>query len=655
MIWQKEKIMKRIFTLLVLLTVVATGWAQYVEIGGISYNLNRTDMTAEVTSKSPIYKGVIVIPASVTNGGVKYSVTSIESSAFYGCSGLTSVTIPNSVTSIGDYAFYNCSGLTSVTIPNSVTSIGDYAFGYCFDLTSVTIPNSVTSIGSEAFYYCSGLTSVTIPNSVTSIGARAFRGCSGLTSVTIPNSVTSIGTDAFYQCSGLPVIDGVRYADTYLEGLVDKSLTDVKIKEGTRFIGSSAFYYCSGLTSMTIPNSVTSIGKNAFDGCSGLTSVTIPNSVTSIESYAFRDCSGLPVIDGLRYADTYLVELVDKSLTDVKIKEGTRFIGTNAFLQCSGLTSVDIPNSVTSIGVWAFYGCSGLTSVTDLAETPQDIFSETFTTYGTLHVLPGCGDAYRTANYWKNFTIIEDAVLPPNDIALFDGQVFEHSSEETYDNLTYTRNFTNTEWQALYVPFAMSYEDWAGDFEVLRLNAVHQYDDDDNGTDDRTELEAIKVKSGSIEPNTPYLIRAKEVGEKVITLTDATLYPAVENKFDVTSWNTKFTFTGTYSGISGTEMKTNGYYAMGGGALARAKTESANLGAFRWYLSVTDRMGNPKDVNEVKVTVFGLDWDGEETAIEGIRSNVQTSSVFDMSGRKAQQNTLRSGLYIKNGKKYLVK
>lgn len=290
-----------------------------------------------------------------------------------------------------------------------------------------------------------------------------------------------------------------------------------------------------------------------------------------------------------------------------------------------------------------------------MAETPQEIDQTTFYIYGTLHVLPGCGDAYRAANYWKNFTIIEDAALPSNDIALIDGQVFEHNSEETYDKLTYTRNFTNTEWQALYVPFAMSYEDWADDFEVLRLNAVHQYDDDDNGTIDRTELEAIKVKSGSIEPNTPYLIRAKEVGEKVITLTDATLYAADENSFDVTSWNTKFTFTGTYSGISGTEMKTNGYYAMGGGTLARAKTESANLGAFRWYLSVTDRMGNPKDVNEVKVTVFGLDWNDEETAIEGIRSNVQTSSVFDMSGRKAQQNTLRSGLYIKNGKKYLVK
>ncbi len=139
------------------------------------------------------------------------SVTSIGSSAFSGCSGLTSVTIPNSVTSIGYRAFYGCSGLTSVTIPNSVTSIGDGAFQYCRGLTSVTIPNSVTSIGDWAFYGCSGLTSVTIPNSVTSIGNSAFSDCSGLTSVTIGSGVKKIYDKAFANCSEL--IDVYCYAE----------------------------------------------------------------------------------------------------------------------------------------------------------------------------------------------------------------------------------------------------------------------------------------------------------------------------------------------------------------------------------------------------------------------------------------------------------
>jgi Flp pilus assembly protein protease CpaA len=169
-----------------------------------------------------------------------------------GCSGLTSVTIPNSVTSIGSDAFFYCSGLTSVTIPNSVTSIGQYAFRECSGLTSVTIPNSVTSIGGGAFGYCSSLTSVTIPNSVTTIGVGAFQDCSGLTSVTIPNSVTTIGVGAFSGCSGL---------------------TSVTIPNSVTSIGSDAFFYCSGLTSVTIPNSVTTIGNYAFQYCTGLTSV----------------------------------------------------------------------------------------------------------------------------------------------------------------------------------------------------------------------------------------------------------------------------------------------------------------------------------------------------------------------------------------------
>ena len=200
------------------------------------------------------------------------SVTSIGDYAFYGCSGLTSITIPNDVTTIGNSAFSDCSGLTSVTIGNSVTSIGWGAFYGCSRLKSVTIGNSVTSIGSYAFSDCSGLTSVTIPNGVTSIGDHAFDGCSGLTSVTIPNSVTSIGNSAFSDCSGL---------------------TSVTIGNSVTSIGSSAFYFCIGLKSVTLPNSVTGIGDSAFSWCTGLTSVSIPNSVMSIGHFAFSNCTGL--------------------------------------------------------------------------------------------------------------------------------------------------------------------------------------------------------------------------------------------------------------------------------------------------------------------------------------------------------------------------
>ena len=161
------------------------------------------------------------------------SVASIGNYAFRGCSGLTSITIPNSVTSIGNYAFYRCDSLTSITIPDGVTSIGDYAFQYCSSLTSIDIPDSVTSIGQSAFAYCSSLTSIKIPNGVTWIGSGEFQYCSSLTSIEIPDSVTSIG--------------------------------------------SSAFSGCSSLESITIPDSVTSIGAGAFSNCSSLTSVKFVN------------------------------------------------------------------------------------------------------------------------------------------------------------------------------------------------------------------------------------------------------------------------------------------------------------------------------------------------------------------------------------------
>ena len=174
--------------------------------------------------------------------------------AFWGCSGLTSVTIPSSVTEIGPFAFSDCRSLTSVPIPSSITKIGDNAFSGCSGLTSVTIPSSVTEIGSSAFSCCSGLTSVTIPSSVTEIGSSAFSDCRGLTSVTVPSSVTKIGDNTFSGCSGL---------------------TSVTIPSSVTEIGSSAFSGCSGLTSVTIPSSVTKIGDNAFSGCSGLTSVYV--------------------------------------------------------------------------------------------------------------------------------------------------------------------------------------------------------------------------------------------------------------------------------------------------------------------------------------------------------------------------------------------
>ena len=175
-----------------------------------------------------------VVNKSLSTAEIENTTKGIADTAFNGCGGLTSVTIPDSVTSIGDNAFWNCSGLTSVIIENGVISIGSSAFYGCSGLTSVTIPDSVTSIGSSAFIGCSGLTSVIIGNGVTSIGSNAFNSCSGLTNVIIGNGVTSIGSSAFSGCSGLKTVFYKGTAEQWKQISIDYSSFDY---------GATLYYY----------------------------------------------------------------------------------------------------------------------------------------------------------------------------------------------------------------------------------------------------------------------------------------------------------------------------------------------------------------------------------------------------------------------------
>lgn len=409
--------------------------ADIVEVDGIYYNLFTT--TASVNSNPSGYSGVVNIPSSIEWDNATYSVTLIGGAAFYGSSGLTSVTIPNSVTSIGTNAFSWCSGLTSVIIPNSVTSISHGAFEGCNGLTSVTISNSVKTIGYDTFKGCSGLTSVTIPNSVTSIGSGAFYNCSSLSSISIPNKVTSIGSSAFKNCG---------------------SLTSVTIPNSVKTIGYDAFYGCSGLSFVIIGNSVKSIGQDAFDNCHGLNSVyitdlaawckisfnnstsnplyyahhlflndeevkdlVIPNNITSLKDRTFSYCRSLTSV-----TIPNSVETIGKGtfsgcsgLTSVTIPNSVTSIGEYAFYRCTGLTSLTIHNSVTSIGRYAFERCSSLTSViclaTEVPETSSDAFSDSPVGNMVLYVPSGCVEKYAAVEPWKSFkeiVEISDCTFP---------------------------------------------------------------------------------------------------------------------------------------------------------------------------------------------------------------------------------------------------
>ena len=384
----------------------ADGGHRFVNIDGESFYIDDIKYTVSqgtliVTGyNDAFFEGEAKIISQLNYGRREMQVKKIDKSAFYNCTWLTSVTIPEGVISIDKYAFSSCKNLTSVTIPSSVTSIGKSAFWGCTELTDIfindlaawcniallespferahhlylngeeikdlVIPSSVTSIGNWAFCNCTWLTTVTIPESVTSIDSFAFYNCTGLNSVNIPSSVTSIGDWAFVGCSEL----------------IDVHITDIanwcNISFGDNSFTCARHLYLNEeeIKDLVIPSSVTAIGNWPFFGCTNLLSLTIPSSVTSIKEGAFSGCTGLTsiiVADDNSYFDSRnncnaIIEKKSNKLiagcNNTIIPTSVTSIGDWAFIGCIGLTSLAIPSSVTVIGVGAFSGCSGLASIT---------------------------------------------------------------------------------------------------------------------------------------------------------------------------------------------------------------------------------------------------------------------------------------------------
>ena len=363
-------------------------------------------------------------------------MTSIGEGAFHGCSGLTSVTIPqcvctnelrnifsagaytniaevivmDGVTIIGRVAFHGCSGLTSVTIPDSVTNIGLYAFGDCSGLTSVTIPDSVTSIGEGAFANCVSLKSMTLPfigsrrgdntgpNAVFGyiFGGEDFQGATNTVSTYLTGGTKTAKLNRYLPVS----LKSVTITDESLvaRGAFDmcRCLTNIVINSGVEYIGQYAFCYNS-FHEINIPNGVAKVDENAFYCCTEMTSVTVPNSVTNISIGTFSGCSSLtnmvlPFIGRARrnVLPTYTIESLFGYIFGTRSYDGgaaTRqnngagVVVTNYIPRV--LSSVTITDETTETGCNAFLNCSYLKCVI-LSEGMKRIRGSSFDSCSSL-------------------------------------------------------------------------------------------------------------------------------------------------------------------------------------------------------------------------------------------------------------------------------
>ncbi|MBP3329212.1 MAG: leucine-rich repeat protein [Clostridia bacterium] len=404
----------------------------------------------------------ITIPAN-------YSTISFDS--FSGCTKLQKVTIKeNSNTAfertIGSNAFYNCSALTSIVIPEGFYTIGRYAFANCNYLKTVTIPKTMRTIDIYVFFNCIRLESVTLTEGGSNnaqIDGYAFSNCTALKSITIPSNYQNINYGAFSGCSKLSSLTIKENSDKSIKRTISKnafekcvSLTSVIIPEGFTAIGQYAFKECTLLKTVKFPKTMTSIGDgtfynctalqsvtftedektaltinmSAFSGCTSLKSITIPKNCQNIGSSAFSGCTNLQTITINNNNDEYFERTLSgyafqkcSSLQTIVIPEGFTTIGKRAFSYCSSLKSVSIPSTVTLIGSCAFISCPALETITFKEGEISELTIESMTfqdckALKNVTIPADCKEIGSSA--FKGCTALQTVIIKNNDDEYFE-------------------------------------------------------------------------------------------------------------------------------------------------------------------------------------------------------------------------------------------
>ena len=382
---------------------------------GLSYKIT-SDVEPYTVEVSKVDKNLVSvnIPDMVVLDGVSYSVTTIGNYAFFDCSSLTSIAIPNSITNIGDYAFAGCNSLTSITIPNRVISIGDYAFYNCDFLTSITIPNSVVSIGDYAFSTCYSLTSLICEASTPpTLGVNVFP---HISTIAVPCGAIEDYMASDWVTYAVALVDDCngrcgdqlvwKYEDSQLNifGEGDMYDYDVDVQPWQQ--------YRNKITSISLPEGLTSVGNAGFKDCMFVNHVSVPASVETIGFSAFENCR---MLSNLTFAANGALNSIDNwafynnhELKNVVIPEGVTSIGYAAFYGCTYLSELTLPASMQAIEDNGFALCAKLQRMNVDAIVPPIVASRTFEDVDrTIPVVvpDESVSVYKSAPVWQEFNI----------------------------------------------------------------------------------------------------------------------------------------------------------------------------------------------------------------------------------------------------------
>ena len=638
----------------------------------------------------------------------------IEDGAFWGCSNMTSANIPSGLTYLGSDAFRNASSLSSsIVLPSTLSEIGSSAFKRCTSLSNVTIENGVEIIGGSAFFDCSNLKSIDIPNSVYSLGTSAFENA-GLTSINIPESITEIQASVFYGCkltkitlpAGLKSIDAEAFADN------GTNIEKVEIPESVISIGNNAFngtsvknFYINNIPSKIDLNAnspfkatgtsihVFTLMKNIFENATNwsnykghfvddieithVESITLDNESMTVLTTKTGKLNATINPEDARVKDVTYTSSNNDIIAIVDAKAGT-FIagaaegeatitctandGSGAFAKCKitvkksfvPATSVTLNKTNASMEVGnslkltatitpanaTYKNIIWVSSDEDVAEVSDGTVTAVGPGNATITAISGDGNARAKCNISVSY----------GTYTLTDGEDYTEKEDNFVKTLIYSRTYKSTNWQTLYLPFDISYDDIKDNFDVAWLNDVHQFDDDDNGTIDRTLIEAIKMSAGkTIKAHTPCIIRAKVADAdhtQNIVVNNAILRKAEYKSIDCSSVSTIYIFYGTYKAMSGAELVAGNYYVLTSGGFREART-SDNVNAYRWYFDIKDRYAESNFANS-KISIICFDEDeanGEVTGIEALdNDSEEVIAIYDINGRK--QNGFAKGINI---------